>query len=79
MLPTPSASEGKSGDYGRNRSRNRAYGARRQMNVATDIGDIANRKSKSGNPTISPTFYELLMGFPEGWTEIGESDLSEMP
>lgn len=70
LISTLNASDGKSGDYGRNRSKHRPSGARKQMNVATAIGDIAERQTKSGNPTIHPTFYERLMGFPDGWTDV---------
>ncbi len=77
FLPTPVASDGKTGDMGRNRSKKRPSGARKTINLETVMGDLSHKHC--GTPTITPIFFELLMGYPEGWTEISESKPSEMP
>lgn len=64
MIPT--SGDGKTGDMGRERKNKKV----KNMNIDTLLGDLTDRQS--GSPTICPIFYEKLMGYPEGWTEISE-------
>ncbi len=44
--------------------------------METALGDIANRQN--GDPTIKPQFYDLIMGYPIGWTNTQEDIIGEI-
>ena len=70
LLPIPIAGEGERGYNWRKRKKGQ------QMPLVVFMDTFASREC--GSPTIHPNFYERLMGYPDGWTDVGrESKHSE--
>jgi hypothetical protein len=70
MLPTPDAWDGQRGGPRRFNPKGKSQ-SERTLSAAVSDGNRTGLK-------LQPAFVEWMMGYPEGWTELPDSKLSEM-
>lgn len=71
MWPTPEASDGSGGRVSKELGGKRPSGAKRSITLATAV---KHKTPDAGTGQLNPQWVEWLMGFPIGWTDLGDSE-----
>lgn len=80
MWPTPEASDGSGGRVSKVLGGKRPSGAKRAITLATAVNFAAqNEAMERISGQLNPMWVEWLMGFPIGWTDLGDSVTPSSP